>query len=123
MEPRNDVAVAKRKAVSEALAKARHWSGEGGAGAGEGCWDLCENPGAPRHRRALSPHRSPPPLVDVQTGPDGEGQYEGDFAASDQAKAAGSKALAEGNLDEAEALYTQALMRGPGTRQQGTIAL
>ena len=46
--------------------------------------------------------------------PTEKGQYEGDFAASDKAKAAGSKALAEGNLDEAEVLYTQALDAWPG---------
>jgi len=43
-----------------------------------------------------------------------KGQYEGDFAASDKAKAAGSKALAAGKLDEAEVLYTQALDAWPG---------
>ena len=46
--------------------------------------------------------------------PTEKGRYEGDFAASDQAKAAGSKALAAGNLDEAEVLYTQALDAWPG---------
>ena len=37
LEPRNDVAVAKRKAVSEALSAAKAAVREGGAGAGEGC--------------------------------------------------------------------------------------
>jgi tetratricopeptide (TPR) repeat protein len=82
LEPRNDVAVAKRRAVSEALAKAK----------------------------ALVREAAQAPAKATTE----KGQYEGDFAASDKAKAAGSKALAAGKLDEAEVLYTQALDAWPG---------
>ena len=82
LEPRNDVAVAKRKAVVESLAKAK----------------------ALVREAAQAPAKAPTE----------KGQYEGDFAASDKAKAAGSKALAAGNLDEAEVFYTQALDAWPG---------
>merc|ERR1719321_813813 len=82
LEPRNDVAVAKRRAVSQALEKAK----------------------------ALVREAAHAPAKAATE----KGQYEGDFAASDKAKAAGSKALAAGKLDEAEVLYTQALDAWPG---------
>ena len=67
-----------------------------------------------RHRRDTPSTRPLTMRTTQASAPTEKGQYEGDFAASDQAKAAGSKALAEGNLDEAELLYTQALDAWPG---------
>lgn len=75
LEPKNDVALAKTRAVKAALVEAK----------------------------AEKPAKAQP-----------RGQYEGDFAASDAAKAAGSTALAAGKLAEAEVLYTKALDAWPG---------